>query len=120
MNHKELIEQGWVHAGDIGVDSGQAMICDPCYFVGDYEGWEPQATYEKICEANINPEGYPTFGPIPYKMGHEGAAVKCSSGYGDGYYPVYVRIEDKGDWGKRVVAMMVDFDPDCEEGEDDE
>ena len=88
------------------------MVCDPCYFVGDYEGWKPEATYGEICEMNVNSEEYPTYGPVPYRMGHEGAAVKCSSGYGDGYYPVYVKIKDCGEWGKRVVAMMVDFDTD--------
>lgn len=113
MDHNQLIADGWIHAGHIGVDSGQAMICDPCYILrGDGDDRPPEITYEEVCAVNINPDGYPSYGPVPYAMGHEGCAVKCSSGYGDGYYPVYVKLKDCGDWGTRVVAMMVDFDTD--------
>lgn len=131
MNHERLLEEGWVFSGHIGVDSGQAMICDPCYIAPDDEhdgeSWKPQFSYGQCCgwdklaleldskRAQVR--------QVPFSLGHEGAAVVCQSGYGDGYYPVYVKFEDKGPWGVRVVAMMVDFDTDdpseCEEKETD-
>jgi hypothetical protein len=129
MNHERLIADGWILAGNIGVDSGQVMVCDPCYAVPSEKDvdekeaplWEPQFTYDQACGWDKEPKDTrENFRSIPYKMGHEGAAVVTNSGYGDGYYPVYVKLQDKGDWGTRVVAMMVDFDTDdpddsCEE-----
>jgi hypothetical protein len=121
MDHKELLAEGWVLAGHIGVDSGQVMVCDPCYVLPDVneegenlrEGWKPEFPYGKACGWDEVPdEERKSVRPISFKMGHEGAAVVCDSGYGDGYYPVYVKFEDKGPWGVRVVAMMVDFDTD--------
>lgn len=119
MDHKQLIEDGWTLAGHVGVDSGQVMVCDPCYAVpredeipGEVD-WKPQFTYDQACGWDKKPEDKQRhFRQIPFDMGHDGAAVVSNSGYGDGYYPVYVKLEDKGEWGVRVVAMMVDFDTD--------
>jgi hypothetical protein len=111
MDHKQLLAEGWVLAGHIGVDSGQAMICDPCYVLRDEDDDRPpETTYGEVCAVNINPKGYPCYGPVPFRMGHEGCAVNCSAGFGDGFYPVYVKIQNFDAWGDRVVAMMVDFD----------
>ena len=35
--------------------------------------------------------------------------VVCSSGFGDGVYPVFVKRHDFGDDGKRVVEMKIEF-----------
>jgi hypothetical protein len=108
MNHQQLLSDGWELAGHIGVDSGQAMVCDPCYVLRE-EGVAPEFAYEQCGEVTIPS---PRFGSIPFSMGHDGAAVVTSSGFGDGFYPVYVKRKDFGDWGVRIVAMMVDFDSD--------
>lgn len=79
--------------GHVAVDSGQLMICDPCY-LDQYEGGEftndppkeGEWSYNSVCQMTC---GDPCFGDI-----QNGLAVAFSSGYGDGFYPVYAEVED--------------------------
>ena len=93
--------------GSFAVDSGQAMVGDPCYL----DGWEPwndksekfdnyinhkgKYSYLGACEATLT-KGYGSLG---------NSAVVFSTGYGDGLYPVYAEIDDDG----RVVKIVIDF-----------
>ena len=45
-------------------------------------------------------------GVIPFDLGHDGRAVAFSSGYGDGYYPVYAHRNHDG----RVVEVRIVMD----------
>tara|TARA_R100001530_G_scaffold31762_1_gene24981 strand:+ start:624 stop:917 length:294 start_codon:yes stop_codon:yes gene_type:complete len=85
-------------AGHCSVDSGQIMVIDPCY------AFQGGANYEAICEVSLAD----TFGEFPLPdNGYIGnVGVVTSSGYGDGYYPVYVQVN--GD--NRVVALHIVFD----------
>jgi len=65
-------------------------------------------------------EDYPTKMSFPYDLGHEGLGVCVSTGFGDGSYPVYARIVDEGDWGRRISAIFVDFFGDAFEEDEDE
>jgi len=42
-------------------------------------------------------------GPLRFSRGHAGAGVVFASGYGDGYYPVYGRLNEEG----RIVEVRV-------------
>jgi hypothetical protein len=97
---KELI-----YAGSFSVDSGQAIVGDPCY-LSDYdpntnEQWKPegkegQYSYQGISATTLKD----TYGTI-----NDGSAVAFSTGYGDGLYPVYVQLDEN----KRVVLAVIDF-----------
>jgi hypothetical protein len=105
--------------GHVGVDSGQIMITDPCYidsqwketeYIGD--NGEPNEAglypfdYAGCCDATLS-EGQA--GALRFAMGHEGAGVVTSAGFGDGSYPVYATFSDEGDWGTRVKSIRVEF-----------
>jgi hypothetical protein len=103
MNTKEMIL-----IGQFAVDSGQAMVGDPCY-LDEWEPWNSDVdkfedhvnkageySYLGACNATLG-EGYGTLG-----MGN---AVVFSTGYGDGLYPVYAYINEDG----RVAKVVIDF-----------
>ena len=105
MTHDTLLK-GLTYAGSFAVDSGQAMVGDPCYL----DGWdtnaedefipekhEGQYSYLGACNQTIN-EAYGAIGGS--------SAVVFSTGYGDGLYPVYVKTNDDG----RVTMVVIDFD----------
>jgi hypothetical protein len=146
----------WVEIGVVGVDSGQLMVCDPCYIESDWKhGWvkyedklrvvsteelipsprktgktyddiykdgltynqaiekgilaeEPEEetgefSYDGCCKKTINK----SHGQLNFNMGHAGAGVVFNSGFGDGVYPVFARIKDFGEFGKRIVEVKI-------------
>lgn len=105
MNNKVLI-------GHIGVDSGQVMIGDPAYldmFVNDdftgNEGEEFAGTFSYSGACTTSLEGGGELG--------RALAVVSNTNYGDGLYPVYQVITDRG-----VEGLFIDFLPG--EGDEDE
>lgn len=158
---------GWEFAGEVGVDSGQLMITDPCYLDSqwtveefsaprpvfklneaglarfpDLKDWTWQCFREEgvnyatplpevgnlsmndlnlgelvetVPQADEDVTSYsyngachvtteePRYGQLYYQMGHAGAGVVFSSGYGDGVYPVWVRKNEDG----RVVEARI-------------
>lgn len=97
---------GWEYVGEVGVDSGQLMIVDPCYVDAgtaerpragfSYDEWLNQLFSDhdvnrehKALEVNWN--------ILP------GGAVISPTAYGDGGYPVFVRRNREG----LIVAMQV-------------
>lgn len=96
------------YIGSFAVDSGQAMVGDPCY-LDEWEPWNDKAEefdkhiekageygYLGACGATLR-EGYGVLGTAQ--------AVAFSTGYGDGLYPVYAEINDDG----RIAKIVVDF-----------
>tara|TARA_Y100000004_G_C8659213_1_gene304448 strand:+ start:94 stop:489 length:396 start_codon:yes stop_codon:yes gene_type:complete len=113
----------WEYIGTIGVDSGQMMLADPCY-VKDFadndsdgtegvmklmeamkDGSDNSFSYVGACSQSNTPQ---QAGVLVNDIGAE-MGVVCSSGFGDGGYPVYVKRHDFGKWGKRVVEMKIEF-----------
>jgi hypothetical protein len=160
--------KNWKFIGNVGVDSGQLMVCDPCYIKSEwirdkepapyeifvlsnkgkkkfprlanvYKGWawqyngygttydSPQRalgglsindaseqglvetlprkkvtefSYRGCCDATRDKGGS---GTMVFKLGHEGAGVAFSSGYGDGCYEVWGRTNEDG----RIVEVRV-------------
>jgi hypothetical protein len=100
------------YAGTFSVDSGQAIIGDPCYLDEwenwdsntpfNYEGKENQYGYLGACATTLKDK----FGPLGF-----GSAVVMSTGYGDGAYPVYVKLNEDG----RVVMAVIDFNGELDE-----
>lgn len=111
---KDEPSEAWHQVGSVGVDAGMVMLCDPCYIRDE---WTSQQEDEKLhddkytnefsyrgCCSTMSKNN--KAGQLNYKMGHAGAGVVVSSGYGDGYYPVYVTYADGGE---RVAEVKVVF-----------
>ncbi len=99
-----------VLVGWVGVDSGQLMVCDPCYITGEFESDEFQPdkpnedgnypfTYNGACGATLSDERAGQLGIA--------SAVAFSSGLGDGVYPVYATIVDDDVWGERIAKVEI-------------
>jgi hypothetical protein len=96
--------------GTFFVDSGQAMIGDPCnlHKWSDSEDDDFETHTEKSGEfsylgaANATlTDGFGTLGDFD--------SVVFSTGNGDGMYPVYAQIEEYDEWGPRVWAIVIDM-----------
>ena len=95
------------YIGSFSVDSGQAIVGDPCY-LDEWENWnkdEPfdnhiekkgQYGYLGACNATLT-NNYGTL--------DMGKAVAFTTGYGDGFYPVYAEFNDEG----RIAKIVIDF-----------
>lgn len=59
-------------------------------------------SYAGCCQATTEAEH---FGELVFTRGHAGAGVVFSSGYGDGYYPVYGKFDEHG----RIVTVLIDM-----------
>ena len=96
-----LIQAGW-----FSVDSGQAMVGDPCYL----DGWKTNEGEEWNLEGKIGQYSYQgaSATTIEHSYGELGigTAVVFNTGYGDGYYPVYVQMNEDG----RVSKVVIDFE----------
>jgi hypothetical protein len=95
-------------AGRIGIDSGQAMVGDPCYIDNwdtnknddwNIDGKEGQYSYHGASATTLA-NSYGELG--------NGTEVVFNTGYGDGLYPVYVQMNDDG----RVSKVVIDFEGD--------
>lgn len=94
---KELI-------GHIGVDAGICWIGDPYYILHSDDGLPKTLgkDWEEFCDLIDERPGK----SFNYDMGHEGLGVCVSTGYGDGFYPVYAKIDEKSG---RVKSVTIEF-----------
>jgi hypothetical protein len=99
----------WTLVGHIGVDAGLCWIGDPCYILHQEEKLPESLGADWYEFVDLLNESYPTMKSFKYQLGHEGLGCVVSTGFGDGTYPVYARITDEADSGKRVSAVFVDF-----------
>jgi hypothetical protein len=94
--------------GEFMVDSGQAIIGDPCY-LEDWKLWDAEKDDFENHANNVGEYGYlgacnATLGKGFGQLGNM-SAVAFSTGYGDGLYPVYANITEDG----RVGMVVIDF-----------
>lgn len=103
--------------GEVGVDSGQLMITDPCYIdqewdqnvadndetVGEESSHQAVAGQISVPEKALPPYSYEGvmsatlsagYGELAFTMGHAGAGVVFATAWGDGVYPVYGELHD--------------------------
>jgi len=103
-----------VYAGSFAVDSGQAMVGDPCYLDDwdtnknddwNLEGKKGEYSYHGVSARTLEDN----FGQVG-----SASAVVFSTGYGDGLYPVYVQLNSDGRVSKVVIDFEGDLDPEDE------
>ena len=87
--------------GYCGVDSGQLILCDPCYLLNT-ESQDLETMYNNIIEVTCKDKFAGQFGSPTHQ--HVGVAV--STGWGDGWYPVMVHRDSHG----RIMRVAVEFD----------
>ena len=91
--------------GHFSVDSGQAMVGDPCYL----DEWDTNRNEEWNIEGKEGQYSYhgASATTIANNYGELGmaTAVVFSTGYGDGLYPVYAEMNEDG----RVARILIDF-----------
>lgn len=99
------------YVGSFNVDSGQAMVGDPCYL----RDWDTNDNDEWSLEGKAGEYSYhgASATTIEAKAGELGfgSAVAFATGYGDGRYPVYVKYNSDG----RVAMVVIDFDGELDE-----
>jgi hypothetical protein len=93
------------YIGSFGVDSGQAMVGDPCYL----DEWQTNKGEEWDLEGKIGQYSYQgasatTLSDSAGVLGN-GRSVVFNTGYGDGVYPVYAEFNDEG----RVARIVIEF-----------
>lgn len=102
-----------IYAGSFGVDSGQAMVGDPCYL----DNWDTNKNDEWNIESKVGQYSYhgASATTLANNYGEIGnsSAVVFSTGYGDGIYPVYVEMNSDG----RVSKVVIDFEGDLGDDE---
>lgn len=92
--------RGWKLIGTVPVDAGCLVLIDPCYLKSDANtGGSNVDPYDEVLHSDdgLTENGYQSVG---LKSG-----VVFSTGYGDGTYPVFARIE-----GGRVMEIRVIMD----------
>ena len=103
-----------IYAGSFSVDSGQAMVGDPCY-LDTFEHWPVGTPFDH--EEKAGEYGYLGACGVTLKDSYgqlgSGNAVVFSTGYGDGLYPVYVQLNDEG----RVSKVVIDFEGEIDEND---
>ena len=93
-------------AGYFTVDSGQAMVGDPCYL----DDWDTNKNEEWNIEGKAGDYSYhgASATTITNSYGELGnaKAVVFSTGYGTGMYAVYVELNDDN----RISTVIIDFE----------
>ena len=94
--------------GQFAVDSGQAIVGDPCY-LDEWKNWDRDKELFEDHNNKVGEYGYlgACNATIKKGFGQLGgqSAVAFSTGYGDGTYPVYADITEDG----RVGLVVIDF-----------
>ena len=112
--------------GQIVVDSGQAMIGDPCY-LDDWKTWDKENTKFEEHENSAGEYGY--LGACNATLGNGfgglGAGVNGASNafvfsLPDGYYPIYAVLNEDGDVDEISVKIKDGTGFTYDEDEDDE
>ena len=104
MNTKTL-----TYIGSFSVDSGQAIVGDPCY-LDTWENWNSEESNFEDHEIKAGQYGYLGACGVTLKEGYGvlgmGSAVAFTTGYGDGVYPVFANINEDG----RITKIVIDFE----------
>jgi len=102
--------------GIVHVDSGQLMVCDPCYL----DKWDhTEAGFDDDpnraifgrggCETVLRSSAHAVQLHSPTRAGGlaAGAGVVTSTGHGDGTFPVFVEYDEEGLPCQMIVEMRV-------------
>ena len=118
-------KNGWTLVGECAVDSGQLMVCDPCYISSHWDSNEFTSStdkdkndfsYDGACVTTIRH----TAGQLGNSFGSRYLGVATSTAGGDGVFPVYVRYENGTAMEFRIMLDGARLTKDGEPAEYDE
>jgi len=102
----------WKKIGEISVDSGQILVCDPCYLkdwkadrVSDEGVPSADFSYSGACSQTLSEKRCGGIG--------DGLGIAIATAYGDGTYPVYVLRDERGS----PTQVLISFEDIFEEEE---
>ena len=111
----------WKQIGTLGVDAGCMLLVDPCYILPDSRldqngkpFKEAPYDYEDMLK-EMEAQGWPREFWVKPKGYSQPLGLIVESGYGDGEYPVFAQYDRNG----RLVRVMIDFDYDWQDDEED-
>ena len=101
--------------GELGVNSGMALLCDPCYIKKGTWGDGSEFSYDGCCSVTDYSRNSCGGGQLNFERKFNETysgpcAVAFSTGYSDGAYPVYATYNEDG----RIAKVEVIFDSDNE------
>ena len=101
----------WEKVGEIGVDAGRCWIGDACYILHNQKPYKSLGgTWEEFCDL-LHADEIP-HKQFSYDHGEPGLGLCVETGYGDGLYPVFVKLNSEG---RVAEAKVVFIDPNEEE-----
>jgi hypothetical protein len=102
----KLLDKNATLIGRFAVDSGQAMVGDPCYL----NGWDTNKNDEWNLEGKIGEYSYQGASATTLENSYgelgEGKAVVFNTGSGDGFYSVYAVFEEDNE---TIAQIVIDF-----------
>jgi hypothetical protein len=103
----------WRTIGEVCIDSGTIMLCDPCRADEVSDWWND---YCERTDLNKSPDTVEINGRKDFPIG-----VITTTGIGDGRYAVEARYETNPDFGERCAEIRIKFlpHPQFEIGDDD-
>lgn len=92
--------------GEVGVDSGLIWVGDPCYIIHSKHGTPGYIgkNWGEFCSM-MSESCPPQMRQFKYALGHACFGVCATSGYGDGYYPVYAYINKEN----MITKLEINF-----------
>lgn len=92
----------WETVGTVGVDTATLLITDPAYL--EHWGHDDASGAYSLDGLRAEMMGRNS-ASLRFPLGHDGAGVAVSTGYGDGIYPVQIARTEDG----HVAAVRVVF-----------
>jgi hypothetical protein len=106
VSSKVSPESPWEEHSDLGVDSGQMSIFER----NDYRGGDHGSWYDAICKGHPVDGNHKSEDPDNHLYTHpDRRGVACSTGFGDGVYPLRVRYGTDAAGNRVICAMSVTF-----------
>lgn len=97
----------WEKVGSFAVDAGICIIGDPCYFATPDASHHLAKTWDEFCDKLLDEDfDRDSTKELEFASERPGLGVVVSTGYGDGFYPVYVKKNEDG----RVMRALIKFD----------
>ena len=105
--------------------NGKLVVSDPCYvlegdFYGYKEGHKGVPGYDAACHSTYTKENEGVCGAGMFDTG-DGMGACCTSGLGDGGYPLHLALDSNGKFSELTVDFFPEgWDDECEEEEQEE
>ena len=110
----------WSRIGEVAVDAGMLMVCDPCYAIGEEHDGR-RSVLQAVCsgdwstflrdQVRTDVEHYALRHQINFLSGVSGAGVLAGTADGDGVFPVYaLKTRDDSDRSLAILAITGDLD----------